>query len=76
MKDSTKRRSFLGKTLVLLGAMFAIGADKKVLASENRSKTQHASGMGWGGGAVYSPPRGKFKGFMRSDAYKKKHQRK
>jgi hypothetical protein len=71
-----ERKSVLRKALVLVGSLFAAGAaDKKVFAQEQKSKHQYAMGTGWGGGAVFSPKRTKFKGFMRSTAYKKKHQR-
>ena len=74
MKGSTQRRSVIGRTLVLIGALFASGvADKKEFAGQHKSN--HTPGMGWGSSAIFSPKRTKHKGFMRSEAYKKKHQR-
>ena len=66
--DSTRKRSFLGKALVLVGALFASGAVNKheIAAAGVKSGPRYASGQGWGGSAVYSPRRGKFKGYMRS----------
>jgi len=63
--DSTRKRSFIGKALVLIGALFAsVSIDKAALSKGNRSN--HAMGAGWGGGAVYTPKRTKFKGYMRN----------
>jgi hypothetical protein len=65
--DSTKKRSFFSKVLVLAASLFAVGAvDKATLAREGAKHTQgHASGTGWGSGAVYAPKRKKFKGYLR-----------
>jgi hypothetical protein len=63
--DSTKKRSFIGKALVLVAALFASGAaNKATLAAENRSR--YAMGTGWGSGAIYAPKRKKFKGYLRN----------
>ena len=60
-----EKKSFIRKALVLVASMFAVGAaDKGAFAAENHSR--YAMGTGWGGGAVYSPKRGKFKGYMRN----------
>ena len=71
-KDSTKRRSFLGTALVLLASAFHLGANTKALTTANT----HTPGMGWGGGAVYSPKRTKFKGYMRDPQYRAKRNKK
>jgi len=65
--QSTRKRSFIGKALVLLGALFASGAvNKAAFANEGAKHTQtHASGAGWGASAVFAPKRTKFKGYMR-----------
>jgi hypothetical protein len=66
--DSTKKRSFFSKVLVLAASLFAVGAvDKATLAREGAKHTQgHASGTGWGSGAIYAPKRKKFKGYLRN----------
>lgn len=62
-----EKKSIIRKALVLAGALFASGAaDKKVFAGEHKSKNQYAMGTGWGGAAVFSPKRTKFKGYMRN----------
>lgn len=77
MSKSTQRRSVIGRTLVLLGAMFASGsADKKVFAGGQKSKAQYAAGTGWGGGAVYTPKRKKFRGYMRDPQWRAKRNKK
>ena len=63
MKNSTKRRSVLARTLVLLTSMFS--GNLKDTSGKNVSP-RYASGTGWGGGAVFSPKRTKFKGYMRN----------
>ena len=66
MSKSTQRRSILARTLVLVAGLFASGAaDKKAFATSGQG---HASGPGWGSGAVYSPKRGAFKGYMRNNS--------
>lgn len=65
--QSTRKRSFIGKALVLVGALFASGAVNKASFAGERSPG-HAMGTGWGGGAVYAPKRGKFKGYMRNNS--------
>jgi hypothetical protein len=62
--DSTKKRSFFSKVLVLAASLFAVGAvDKATLAREGAKHTQgHASGTGWGSGAIYAPKRKNSKG--------------
>ncbi len=76
MSKSTQRRSVLARTFVLIGAMLAAGAvEKKVFAGERKS--QYTSGTGWGGGAVYSPKRVKFKpSYMRDPQYRAKRKTK
>jgi len=72
MKDSTKRRSVVGRTLMLIGAMFAAGAaDKKTFRGTHSGTSAHGN-LGWGGSAVYSPTRSKHKGFMRDPEYRAK----
>ncbi len=73
MKNSTKRRSVLGRTLMLIGSMFAMGAVAK--GARGKSNPTMAAGLGWGSGAIYSPRKGKHKGYMRSETYQKKHKR-
>lgn len=75
MKDSTKRRGFIGKALVLMGALFASGtADKMAFAKQGRrGGATHAQGAGWGGSAVFSPKRTKFKpSYMRDPQWRAK----
>lgn len=65
--QSTRKRSFIGKALVLVGALFASGAvNKHEVAREARKGSGYAQGSGWGGSAVFSPKRTKFKGYMRN----------
>ena len=65
--DSTRKRSFIGKALVLVAALFASGTvNKHEVAKEHRRGSRYASGTGWGGSAIFSPKRGKFKGYMRN----------
>lgn len=64
MSKSTQRRSILARTLVLVAGLFASGAANKTVAVG--TSAGYASGTGWGGGAVYSPKRTKFKGYMRN----------
>ena len=70
MKDSTRRRSVIARTIVLVGALFG------GLMKNTTSKAAHASGAGAtlrGNAPIYNPRRGKFKGYMRSETYKKNH---
>jgi len=73
--QSTRKRSFIGKALVLVSALFASGAvDKKAFATAGGPR--HAQGTGWGGSAIFSPKRSKFKGFMRDPQYRAKRKTK
>ena len=63
MKDSTKRRTVIGRTLILAGAFFG------GLLKGSDGKTAHPSGQGAtlrGNAPIYNPRRGKFKGYLRN----------
>jgi len=72
MKDSTKRRSVLARTLVLAGSLF--GGLMKSTTGE-KFKPSYAGATLRGAAPIYMPKRKKFRGYMRSEEWKRKHPR-
>lgn len=64
MKEQTNRPSRMRGTLVMMAAMFA-GMFSK---GTGKTKNTHVGSMGWGSGAIFTPRRGKFKGYMRTQS--------
>jgi len=65
MKEQTNRPSRMRGTLVMMAAMFA------GMFSSGTGKTKSPTGggsLGWGSGAIFTPRRGKHKGYMREQS--------
>lgn len=77
MKNSTKRRSVIGATLFMVAAMFSGNLkDTKNKPVRGRFSGHTMGGVGWNPQAIYSPPRGKHKGYMRDPQWRAKRKTK